>query len=224
MPDSKELFEEFKSVFSGSNSILDSLLPPLLFLIINAIFGFQIAIWASLGIGVVITVLRLLRKQKIAFALGGLGAALLAIGLRYLLNSSQAFFLPTLINDGLILLVLMISTFINRPAVAFTSAFTRRWPLDWYWHEKVRPAYSEVTIIWIAYYALKLAILLFVYRQGNLYRLAIINFIFGWPAIILLLIVSYLYGQKRLRNLKGPSVQEFTQKLPPPWRGQKRGF
>ena len=224
MPDSKELFEEFRSVFSGSNSLLDSLLPPLLFLIINAVFGFQPALWASLGIGAIITGLRLLHRQKIAFALGGLGAALLAIGLRYLLNSSQAYFLPTLINDSLIMLALLVSTIINRPAVAFTSAFTRRWPLDWYWHAQVRPAYSEVTAIWVVYYALKIAIEFVLFRQGNVYRLAIFNFIGGWPALILLLIVSYLYGQKRLRNLKGPSVQEFIQKIPPPWRSQQRGF
>lgn len=224
MPDSKELFEEFRSVFSGSNSLLDSLLPPLLFLIINAVFGFQPALWASLGIGAIITGLRLLRRQKIAFALGGLGAALLAIGLRYLLNSSQAYFLPTLINDSLIMLALLVSTIINRPAVAFTSAFTRRWPLDWYWHAQVRPAYSEVTAIWVVYYALKIAIEFVLFRQGNVYRLAIFNFIGGWPALILLLIVSYLYGQKRLRNLKGPSIQEFIQKIPPPWRSQQRGF
>jgi len=224
MPDSKELFEEFRSVFSGSNSLLDSLLPPLLFLIINAVFGFQPALWASLGIGAIITALRLLHRQKIAFALGGLGAALLAIGLRYLLNSSQAYFLPTLINDSLIMLALLVSTIINRPAVAFTSAFTRRWPLDWYWHAQVRPAYSEVTAIWVVYYALKIAIEFVLFRQGNVYRLAIFNFIGGWPALILLLIVSYLYGQKRLRNLKGPSIQEFIQKIPPPWRSQQRGF
>jgi len=224
MPDSKELFEEFRSVFSGSNSLLDSLLPPLLFLIINAVFGFQPALWASLGIGAIITGLRLLHRQKIAFALGGLGAALLAIGLRYLLNSSQAYFLPTLINDSLIMLALLVSTIINRPAVAFTSAFTRRWPLDWYWHAQVRPAYSEVTAIWVVYYALKIAIEFVLFRQGNVYRLAIFNFIGGWPALILLLIVSYLYGQKRLRNLKGPSIQEFIQKIPPPWRSQQRGF
>lgn len=224
MPGSKELFEEFKSVFSGSNSLLDSIFPPLLFLIINAIFGFQPALWSSLAIGVIISLLRLLRKQKVIFALGGLGAALLAIGLRYFLNSSQAYFLPTIINDGLIMLTLLVSIVIKRPAVAFTSALTRRWPLEWYWHEKVRPAYSDVTIIWVAYYGLKLAIQYMLFRQGNVYRLAIFNFFGGWPALILLLIVSYLYGQNRLRKLKGPSVQEFLQKIPPPWQSQQRGF
>ena len=224
MPDSKELFEEFKSVFSGGNSLLDSFLPPLSFLVINALFGFQTALWSSLGIGICITALRLLRRQKIAFALGGLGVALFAIGLRYFLNSSKAFFLPSLINDSLIMLALLISIIANRPAVAFTSALTRRWPMAWYWHEKVRPAYSEVTFVWVIYYALKLTILYMVYRQGNLYRLAIFNFIAGWPALILLLIVSYIYGQKRLRKLKGPSVQEFINNSPPPWRSQQRGF
>jgi len=224
MSDRKELFEEFRSVFSGGNSLLDSFLPPLLFLVINALFGFQQALWASLGIGIVITVLRLFRRQKIAFALGGLGAALFAIGLRYFLNSSKAFFLPTLINDGLIMLALLLSILVNRPAVAFTSAITRRWPLNWYWHERIKPAYTEVTFIWVAYYALKLLILYIVYRQGNLYRLAIINFFSGWPALILLLIISYIYGQKRLQKLKGPSVQEFIQNIPPPWQGQQRGF
>ena len=224
MPDSKELIEEFKSVFSGSNSLLDSFLPPLLFLVTNALFGFQQALWASLGIGMIITALRLLRRQKIAFALGGLGAALFAIGLRYFLNSSKAFFLPTLINDSLIMLALLASVIVNRPAVAFTSALTRRWPLNWYWHERIRPAYTEVTYFWVVYYALKLFILYMVYRAGNLYRLAIINFISGWPSLILLLIISYIYGQKRLQNLKGPSVQEFVQKFPPPWQSQKRGF
>ena len=212
MPDSKELIKEFKSVVSGSNSFLDSIIPPLLFLIINAILGFQPALWSYLAIGVFISLLRLLHKQKAIFALGGLGAALVAIGLRYFLNSSQAYFLPTVFNDGLIMLALLISTVIKRPAVAFTSALTRRWPLEWYWHEKVRPAYSDVTIIWVVYYGLKLVIQYMLFRQGNIYMLAIFNFFGGWPALILLLIVSYTYGQNRFRKLKGLSVQEFLQK------------
>jgi len=224
MPDSKELFEEFKSVFSGSSSLLDSLLPLLLFLIINAAFGFQPALWASLGIGAVITILRLLRRQKAIYALGGLGAALLAICLRYLLDSAQAFFLPAIINGSLTTLVLLTSILVKRPAVAFTSALTRRWPLRWYWHPRVRPAYGEVTAIWVVYSLLKLAVQVVIYRHGNVDGLVLFNLIGGWPALIPLLIISYLYGLKRLRELNDPSVQEFVEALPPPWRSQQRGF
>jgi hypothetical protein len=39
-----------------------------------------------------------------------------------------------------------------------------------------------------------------------------------------LLIVSYLYGTWRLRNLGGPSVEEFQAGEEPPWESQRRGF
>jgi hypothetical protein len=224
MPDSKEILEEFKSVFSGSNTLLDSALPPLLFLITNAIFGFQAAMISALVIGAGITGFRIARGQKIWYALGGIGAAGLAIGLRYLLNSTTAFFLPTLINGGLTTLVLFFSILVNRPAVAFTSALTRRWPLEWYWHPKVRPAYTEVTAIWVVFSGIKLAIQSHLYTRQALIPLAYFNFFSGWPAMILLLVISYVYGLKRLSGLKGPSVDEFKNDDPPPWKGQQRGF
>ena len=79
----QELLEELKLVFSGRNSIFDSLLPPLLFIIINAIFGFMPALWVSLGSSVCITALRLIHRQPLWYALGGMGAVLLAVGLAY---------------------------------------------------------------------------------------------------------------------------------------------
>lgn len=224
MPDSKELLEELKSVFSGSNALLDSTLPPLLFLVINTLFGFQAAMGSSLAVAVVITISRIARKQRIWYALGGIGAAGLAIGLRYLFNTATAFFLPILINGGLTTLILLASILVRRPAVAFTSALTRRWPLEWYWHPKVRPAYAEVTAIWVIFSGIKLAIQSHLYTRQALIPLAYFNFFSGWPAMILLLVISYVYGLKRLSRLKGPSVDEFKNGEPPPWKGQQRGF
>ncbi len=203
---------------------MDSFFPPILFLVINAAFGFQAAMISSLLSGAMIMISRLLRKQKFVYALGGISAAGLAIGMRYLLNSTSAFFLPNLINGGLTTLFLLISILVKRPAVAFTSALTRRWPLEWYWHPKVRPAYAEVTAIWVVFSGIKLAIQWLLYRRDLFIQSAYFNFFSGWPALILLLIISYLYGLKRLTNLHGPSVEEFKENKPPPWEGQQRGF
>ena len=38
------------------------------------------------------------------------------------------------------------------------------------------------------------------------------------------LIFSYIYGSWRLKNLGGPSVEEFNENKLPPWEGQIRGF
>lgn len=224
MPDRKELLEEFKTVFSGNTAVLDSVLPPLIFLLANTFLGFQTAMWMALVGGAVIGLIRALRGQKLWFVLGGIGAALLAIGLRFLLNTSTAFFLPTLINGGLTTLGLLVSILLKRPAVAFTSHITRRWPLAWYWHPRVRPAYSEVTAVWVAFFGLKLLVQMLLYSRGDVAGLALFNLVSGWPALILLLVFSYIYGLNRLRGLAGPSVDEFNQNVPPPWQGQMRGF
>ncbi len=224
MPDKQEIFEEFQSVFSGKQPVLDSILPPLLFVLVNALFGLPAALWAAFGGSLIFVLLRLIRREPLKFALLGAGAAALAVGLALLLKRAQAFFLPSLVNGALTVLVLLISLAFKRPAVAFTSYMARRWPLDWYWHARVRPAYSEVTAIWVIYSAAKLAFQYYFYQQGQAGALAVFNLVSGWPSLIVLLVVSYLYGLKRLRQLGGPSVEEFKNDTPPPWQGQQRGF
>jgi hypothetical protein len=220
----RELFEEFKLVFSKRNSILDSVIPPLLFMLANALFGLTPALWAALGGSLLFILLRLFRREPLKFAFAGAGATALAVGLVLLLKRAQAFFLPSLVNGALTVLVLLVSLILKRPAVAFTSYLTRRWPLDWYWHERVRPAYGEVTAIWLVYSAVKLALQYYFFMRARTNALAIFNLVSGWPALIVLLVVSYLYGLKRLRQLGGPSVEEFKDNAPPPWQGQQRGF
>lgn len=224
MPDRRELLEEFKTVFSGNTAVLDSVLPAFIFLLVNALLGFTAAMWTALGCGAAITLTRALRGQKLWYALGGIGAALLAISLRLLLNTSEAFFLPALVNGGLTTLALLVSILLKRPAVAFTSHITRRWPLEWYWHPRVRPAYGEVTAVWAVFFGVKLLVQTVLYSRGDVDGLALFNLVSGWPAMILLLVFSYVYGLKRLRALAGPSVEEFIQNTPPPWQGQTRGF
>ena len=224
MPVNKELLEEFKLVFSNRNSILDSVIPPLLFMLANGLFGLTPALWAAFGGSLLFILLRLFRREPLKFAFAGAGATALAVGLVLLLKRAQAFFLPSLVNGALTVLVLLISMIIKRPAVAFTSYLTRRWPLGWYWHERVRPAYSEVTAIWLVYSAVKLAFQYYLYRNALANALAIFNLVSGWPTLIVLLVISYLYGLKRLRQLGGPSVEEFKNNTPPPWQGQQRGF
>jgi hypothetical protein len=121
-------------------------------------------------------------------------------------------------------LLCLLSVLAGRPMVAWTSYITRRWPLDWYWHPKVRPAYSEVTWLWVVFFGLRLLLQFNLFQEQATGLLAVVNVVTGWPATIVLLIVSYLYGTWRLRNLGGPGVEEFKAGAEPPWTGQRRGF
>lgn len=219
----RELLDEFRLVL-GTGSLLDTIFPPVIFLLINSLFGFQAAMWTSLGLAALIAALRLSRKQSLLYALAGVGSVGLAIVIVWLLGRAEGYFLPNLVSGGMTFALALVSLLIRRPFVAWTSFIARRWPLEWYWHPRVRPAYSEVTIAWTAFFAARQLWQLSLFQAQAADQLAWVNALLGWPALTILLVFSYLYGTWRLGNLKGPSVEEFKNQTPPPWQGQKRGF
>ena len=219
----RELLDELRTVV-GNVGLLDMILPPVLFLMLNGLAGFNVAMIGALGTDFLIAVLRLRRKQSLIFSLGGMASVGLAIALAYLLGRSEGYFLPGIVNGVLVIALAVVSLAIGKPMVAWTSYLARRWPLDWYWHTRVRPAYTEVTLVWIVFFALRLFLQVMLYQGRNVSQLALVNALTGWPATIVLLIVSYLYGTWRLTTLNGPSVEEFRNNIPEPWQGQQRGF
>lgn len=220
----REILEELQSVLAGRGTVLDSLLPPVVFVILNAVLGMQVAIWAALGVAAGIAFLRLFRRQSLRYALGGAAGVALAVLIAQLLGRAEGFFLPGIITGGLGLILCLVTVVAGRPIVAYTSHLARRWPLDWYWHPQVRPAYSEVTWLWVLVFGLRLLLQVSLFQNEEVAGLAVVQVLTGWPVTIALLIVSYLYGTWRLRRLRGPSVREFETGAQPPWDGQRRGF
>ncbi len=221
---SEELLAELRNVVFSRNRWLDSILPPVIFLILNALIDYEVAIIGSLIVAVVMGIYRLVRKQPLRYAFGGAGGVLLAGLLARLAGGAQGYFLPGIISGALTTLVCAISIFAKRPMVAWTSYLTRRWPLEWYWHSRVLPAYREVTVAWALFFATRTLIQFNLFQQQAAGTLGFVQLLTGWPALIILLIISYLYGMWRLQNLGGPSVEEFQTNSPPPWQGQRRGF
>ena len=220
---SRELLEELRSVL-GKVGLLDTILPPVLFLASNSFLGFQVAVGGALMLAILIAVVRVSRKQSLLYSLAGLGSVGLAVALAWFLGRSEGYFLPGIVNGGITVTLALVSLLIRKPMVAWTSFIARRWPLDWYWHPRVRPAYSEVTVAWTIFFATRLLWQVSLFRDQATSQLAFVNALLGWPALIILLVLSYLYGTWRLGNLNGPSVEEFRKQAPPPWDGQKRGF
>jgi hypothetical protein len=220
----QELYEEFRSVVVGRQKIVDSILPPLTFVIVNAFAGVDYALWSSLAMALAFTMFRLLKGQTVGYAVGGLGGVLAAIVIVKLLGRTEGFFVPALVSGTLTFVLCLVSIIIKRPLVALTSHITRGWPLGWYWHPKVIGAYQEVTFFWTIFFALRVVVQIVLFQDATSNFFAIVNVILGWPALIVLLAGSYLYGSWRLRGLQGPSIDEYDRGVPPPWTGQSRGF
>jgi hypothetical protein len=220
----RELYEELRTVFAGRGGWVDSLLPPTIYILGVGLVGTSLSLVAALLAALLITIVRLLKRQALQYALGGLGGVLLAVALTRLLGRAEGFFLPGIITGGATVGLALLSILLRRPMVAWTSYLTRRWPRAWYWHPQVRPAYTEVTWLWVGYFSLRLLLQFSLFQEEAAALLGIINLLTGWPGTIVLLLISYLYGLWRLQQLGGPSVEEFETGALPPWTGQRRGF
>jgi hypothetical protein len=179
---------------------------------------------AALGLAVLLGILRLARKQKWHYALGGLLGVALAAGLALLTRNAASYFIPAIISSALLLIAAVVSNLIGKPMAAWVSHLTRSWPLEWFWRKDVKPAYRDVTWFWSVFFGIRLVIQILLFQQGQAASLAWANTLLGWPVTILVLVLSYIYGLWRLRQLGGPGVDEYEEGKEPPWKGQTRGF
>lgn len=209
---------------AGRGGLADGVIPPLVFVVADAAWSVRVAAAAGVGSAVLIVGARLATGARLRFAVSGLAGTALAAGLAAGSGSADAFFLPGILSGAATTVLLLVSILVRRPAVAFTSWLARGWPLDWYWHPRVRPAYTAVSWLWAGFFGVRAAVQFSLFQAGATGTLAATRVALGWPAILALLVATYVLGRRRLARLDGPSVAEFESGDPPPWSGQERGF
>ena len=110
---------------AGRQNALDSLLPPLLFVIVNLVWGLDAAAVTALAAGGLIALLRLIKRQSLLYALGGIGGVIIAVIIAKSLGRAEGYFVPGLVTGGLTVATCVISVLIGRPMVALTSRVAR---------------------------------------------------------------------------------------------------
>lgn len=220
----EEILDEVTQLFTGRVNIADGIVPPLAFVAVDAVFGLLAAAVIGLSSAMVIVVWRVLRGRPLRFALAGLGGTILAVVVAVRSGSSAGFFIPGLISGTVTTGVIVVSNLIRKPFVAWTSWLMRGWPIEWYWHPHVMPAYLWASWIWAVFFALRTGTQWWLFSQDATAALGVARVITGWPALFVLLIATYVLGRRWLGQLAGPSVREFEAGEPPPWEGQPTGF
>lgn len=214
--------EELINLFKGKT--LDALLPPLVFIVLQNRLGLISATGAAIALSVLISMRRIWTRQSTLYALGGLATVLIAAAFAIYANQASNFYLPGILSTTLLALASLVSLLLKRPLAAWVSHVVRGWTLAWFWRADVKPAYAEVTVLWVVMLGLSAGVQAWFYVQNDLLALAFTNTLFGLPYTILILVITYVYGIWRLRRLGGPGIEEFNQQKKPPYKGQTRGF
>ena len=219
-----EIIAELNQLFSGNVNIADGIVPPLVFIIANSVAGLLPAAGLGLASAIGIVLWRLARGRPLRFALAGLGGTVIAVVFALRSDQASGYFLPGIISGGVTTLAILASIVAKKPFVAWTSWLMRGWPIDWYWHPRVRPAYSKASWLWAGFFGIRTITQWWLFQTDQTAALGVTRVITGWPALLVLLIATYVLGRKWLSELDGPSVDEFENEADPPWQGQPAGF
>ena len=217
-----EIKEELKELNFNQEGVFDSVVAPLFFVITN---NFTTLSQSILYTGILLLLLflyRLLRKQNLKFVFYGLIGTLVALLLARIQGSASGFFIPGIVRDMSIAFVGLVSIMIKKPFTIYSSKAMRKWPQEWYLHELVRPAYSKVAIIWTLYLFLKGGLQIIFFNSPEI--LVTIKLLSSNQTTLILLVITYIIGQNKLQSLGGPSVDEFINNIPAPWKSQQKGF
>lgn len=218
----RDIQAELQQFLSGKT--IDVLIPPIIYVLLNNFFTLKTAVFFAITVAVIFAIVRLLKKESILYALGGVLSVAFASSFALLSDNATNYFLPKIIGSGFLFILLLLSLLVKRPAAAIMSHLARGWSFEWFMREDIKPAYREVTIVWTLLAFMRMVIQIKLYQRGNVTEIGWASILLGFPATLTVLILTLIYGIWRLKKLGGPGIHEFEAGKEPPWEGQKKGF
>jgi hypothetical protein len=107
----------------GWRGMVDATLPTLAFLVGNTAAGLRAGIWAAVAAALLVFLLRLVRRESVQQAVSGLFAVGIAVALAAATGQARDFFVPGLIRNAAIGVVLLGSVAFRRPLVGIVAEF-----------------------------------------------------------------------------------------------------
>lgn len=200
--DSAGAVPSFRGALGDPQALVDAAGPAIAFVVANRLVDVPTAGTISLALAALLCATRLLRRQPLRYALGGLAGALIAVGAAVVTGQAAAYFAPAAALNGLYAVVAVVSILARRPLVAWATAAAQRRPPDWFWQPHVRPAYSEITWAWAALFVTRASVRFALIASGRLEALAVAHVTLGLPAFAVLIVATYAYLRWRLPRLR----------------------
>lgn len=187
----------------GPRGAIESVLPTLLFVVLFVLTG-SIRIAAITAVAAVALALlaRLVQRQSLGSALGGLLGV--GIGAVWAIRSGSGsdFYLPGLVINAVSLAILVLSILARRPLVGIIAGLVDPRVAPHLGEPAVRTVYARATGLFAALYAAKLAVQLPLFALGQVAALGVAKLVMGLPLFALVLWLVWLMHRALLHRLR----------------------
>lgn len=185
---------EMLEALGGPQGIADSSVPALAFVVVYTFAGNEIATaaWAAVGVGALITIVRLVRRESLQFAIAGFAGVAIAAFIASKTGKAEDFFLPGLLLNAGYALAYLISIAIRWPLIGVILGPLGGEGMAWRRDPEQVKLYSRASWIWVGVFTLRLAVQLPLYLASALLALGIAKTAMGLPIFLLAIWLTFL--------------------------------
>ncbi len=192
--------QTLQEMFGGRQGIIDSAVPPIVFVAVNAIADnerqaddVRQAAVAAVVSALVLLVVRLVRRERTRHVFNGVVGVAISAWLAAKSGRASDYFKPGIWLNTAYLSAFVLSVVFRKPIVGLVLKQFSDKPASWHDHPRVRRAYSELTLMWALMYGLRVVVLEPL-RRADLNELAAaMKIVLGWPVLIAVLAVTMPY-------------------------------
>lgn len=184
--------ELLNKAIGGWRGLIDSALPSMLFIVI---FVFQKnlnnALIASLALGSVLLVIRLIERKSLTQVFSGFLGLSISVFLTWRTKDASNFFLTGIVTNGIYGFFLLISVLIRKPLIGYLVGSLVGDTSGWLKHPLLVRAYTTVTWLWVAVFGLRLLVQIPLYLNDSIALLGSVKIFMGWPLYLFAVWLTY---------------------------------
>ena len=188
------------AAMGGWRGVLESVLPGLVFIVVYTLTidpgtgdgNLWLSLGLSVGIAAVFTAARLIARQPVTAAIGGLIAAGVAAAFAAFTGEASNNFIPGFITNALYGSAFLISALIGWSLIGLAAGFLMGEGTAWRADKRKRRVYFWLAIAWASLFAARLLVQLPLYFADNVTALGTLKLVMGLPLFAPLVAVTWL--------------------------------
>ncbi len=173
------------AAFGGKKGLIDSGIPSIIFLItFNVKHDLHTALYASVAISILLTIIRLAKRDTVQHAFSGLIGALICAWFANRTGNPSDVFLPKLLTNLAYGSAYLIANLAGWPVLGLMLGPILGENLLWRRDPIRKAAYLRAGWLWVGMFFTRIAVQYPIYRSGNVNLLGTVNLAMGYPLFL----------------------------------------
>ncbi|MBO4163981.1 MULTISPECIES: DUF3159 domain-containing protein [Micromonospora] len=199
------LAEQMADQLGGWRGLVESSIPVVVFVLANVVGELRPAVIASVGVALLIAVVRLVQRRPVRHAVNGLFGVGIGAAIAWRTGDERDFYLPGILYGIGYGIALLLSAVIRQPLVGWIwSVLVAKGRSEWRDDPRLVRTFTQLTVLWGVVWLAKVGVQAGLYLAHQDTALGVARLALGYPPYALLLLIT-VWTVRRVTRENAPT-------------------